>query len=77
MIFLSSRRLDRLWCSASVQLLPKELSPEVKRPKREAEFSPPSCAEFKKEGTYNLTTSSHFMACAGATTNFIFVRSKY
>jgi hypothetical protein len=38
------------------------LYPEVKRPGREADLSPPSSAEFKKEWSYTSTTPYVFMS---------------
>jgi hypothetical protein len=58
-IFSSPRRPDRLWG------LPSLLSTgyrEVKRPKREADHSPPTSAEVKKTWIYTSTPPYVFMA---------------
>ena len=52
----------------------KEHSANLNLPKREADNSPLSSGKIKNTGTYNPSTPSHFLALAGATTNFIFGR---
>jgi hypothetical protein len=44
-----------------IQWVPGTLSPEVKRPGREADQSPPTSAEFKKIRIYTLTPTYAFM----------------
>jgi hypothetical protein len=45
-----------------VQWVPGVLSQEVKLPVREADHSPPSCAEFKNTWSYTSTLQYVFMA---------------
>jgi hypothetical protein len=47
-IFFSPRRPGRLWGPPNLQWVPEALSPEVKRPGREDDHSPPTSAEVKK-----------------------------
>jgi hypothetical protein len=48
-IFTSPFRPDRLWCPPSLYLIGTgTFSSGVKRPKREADHSPPTSAEVKK-----------------------------
>jgi hypothetical protein len=59
-IFSSPRRPDRFWGPPS--LLSNGLSPGVKRPGHEADYSPPASAEVKKIWIYTSTPPDAFMA---------------
>jgi hypothetical protein len=58
-------RPDRLWDSPQpptcIPRLSGTLTPEVRRPGREADHSPPSSAEVKKAWSYNSTPQYDFM----------------
>jgi hypothetical protein len=62
-IFFSSEpRSDRLWGPDS--LISDEqgvLSPDLKRPGREADYSPPSSEEIKNDWSYTPTPTNVFM----------------
>jgi hypothetical protein len=62
--FRSPSRLHRFWGSAQppIQWVPGTLSPEIKLPGREADHSPPSCAEVKSTWIYTSTPPYAFMA---------------
>lgn len=64
-----------LFSKMSVQALkptqhPTQLIPEVKRPGRKADQSPPSSAEIKNEWSYVHTSPHSFKECTGETTLF-------
>jgi hypothetical protein len=64
-ILFSPRRPDRLWGPAQpppIQWVPEALSPGVKRSGREADYSPPASADFKKMWIYISTPPHAFMA---------------
>jgi hypothetical protein len=63
-IFSSPRRTDRLWGSPNILSIGYRgaFSPGVKRPKREADHSPPASVEVKKMWIYTSTYSHIFMA---------------
>jgi len=50
----------------TIQWVPGVLFPGVKRPGREADFSPQSSAEIKNAGSYTSTPQYVFMACVTA-----------
>jgi hypothetical protein len=74
-IFFSPRRPDRLWGQPS--FLSKRvlgaISPEVKRPGREPDHSPPASAEVKKIWAYTSTphTRSGYLVNTGTTLPFM------
>jgi len=53
-----------------VQSSTKSSFREVKRPRREADHSPPSCAEVKNEWSYTTTSPYPFMVCKGRILHF-------
>jgi hypothetical protein len=64
-IFSSPRRPDRFWgppAQSPIQWVPEALSPGVKQPEREADYSPPTSAEVKKARIYTSTPPYAFMA---------------
>jgi hypothetical protein len=63
-IFSSPRRPARIWGSTQppIQWVPGALSPGLKRPRREADHSPPTSAEVKKMCIYTSTPPYTFMA---------------
>jgi hypothetical protein len=54
--------MDNFTLSAPIQWVPGTVSPEVKRPGREADHSPPTSAEVKKMWIYTSTPPYAFMA---------------
>jgi hypothetical protein len=50
------------FCVPPIQWVPGDLSPELKRPGREADHSPPTSPQVKKTWTYTSTPSYVFMA---------------
>jgi hypothetical protein len=58
---MSSRPVLGL-AQSPTQWVPEALSLGVKRPGREADYSPPTIAEFKKTWIYTSTPSYAFMA---------------
>jgi hypothetical protein len=50
------------FCVPTIQWVPEDLSPELKRPGREADHSPPTSAEIKKTWIYTSTPPYVFMA---------------
>jgi hypothetical protein len=50
------------FCVSPIQWVPGDISPELKRPGREAGHSPPTSAEVKKMWTYTSTPPYVFMA---------------
>jgi hypothetical protein len=62
-IFTSPSRPDRLWGPPNLLFKGyRELFPEVRRPGREADHSPPYSAEVKKTWIYTSTPPYVFMA---------------
>jgi hypothetical protein len=62
-VFSSPRRPDRLWAHpASYPMRTGSSSPGVKRPRREADHSPPTSVEVKKMWIYTFTPTYGFMA---------------
>jgi hypothetical protein len=60
---LATTSRPALWpTQPPIQWVPRTLSPEVKRPGREAYHSPPSSAEVKNARSYTSTPSYVFMA---------------
>jgi hypothetical protein len=69
-IFSSPSRPDGLWGPPNLlsNWYRGSLSPRVKRPRREADYSPPASAEVKKMWIYTSTPQYAFMALSTGTT---------
>jgi hypothetical protein len=61
-IFSTSSRLAMRFTQPPIQWVPGVISPGVKRPGREADYSPPASAEVKKMWIYTSTPPYAFMA---------------